>query len=165
MQRKPIIGVMGGSNVSSKIYQEAYELGKAIAENGWILLNGGRDAGVMRASAEGAKEKNGITIGILTGRDKYSANSYIDIPICTNMGDARNVINILSSDIVVACPGSAGTLSEIALALKNSKPVISLHTPIPPVIKAYESSGQFVRVHSVDECIQLVKTKLAEKSG
>lgn len=156
VKRKPIIGVMGGSRVGSDIYQQAYDLGKQIAAKGWILLNGGRDAGVMRASAEGAKENNGITIGILMGPNKNNSNPYIDIPIVTNMGDARNVINILTSDIVVACPGSAGTLSEIALALKNSKPVISLHTPIPSVIEEYESSGQFILVHSVSECIKKI---------
>ncbi|MDZ7724311.1 MAG: TIGR00725 family protein [candidate division KSB1 bacterium] len=162
MQRKPVIGVMGGSTVSSKVTREAYELGQQIAKNGWVLLNGGRDAGVMRASAEGAKSKNGLTLGILMGASKHQANPYIDIPICTNMGDARNVINVLSSDIIVACPGSAGTLSEIALALKNNKTVISLHTPVPSVIEEYESAGQFILVHSVSECIEEIEAWLNE---
>ncbi len=132
-KQKPIVGVMGGSKVDRRTQDMAFEFGALVAENGWILLNGGRDAGVMRASARGAKSKGGTVIGVLPGTQKFRANPYIDIAIMTGMGDARNVINILSSDVVVACSGGAGTLSEIALALKNQKPVILLNFDVGPV--------------------------------
>ncbi len=126
MQHAFIVGVMGGARVGPEVAAEAYRLGRRIAEQGWVLLNGGRRAGVMDESARGALEAGGLTIGILPGEDRRDASPYIRIPICTGMGGARNNINVLSSDVVVACPGGAGTLSEIALALKNGKRVIVL---------------------------------------
>ena len=54
--RKPVIGVMGGSKASASVYGMAKELGTLIAQRGWVLLNGGRNQGVMAASAEGAKQ-------------------------------------------------------------------------------------------------------------
>ena len=56
---------MGGGSVDHETGQSAYQLGSLIAARGWILLNGGRDAGVMAASAKGARENGGVTVGIL----------------------------------------------------------------------------------------------------
>jgi hypothetical protein len=119
-----IIGVMGGSKATENDIANAETLGRLIAGKGWVLLNGGRNTGVMEASARGAADAGGLTIGILPGKNKETMSPYIKIPIITGMGDARNVINVLSSDVVVGCPGGAGTLSEIALALKSGKKVI-----------------------------------------
>jgi len=66
MVKKIIIGVMGpGNNASEKDKENAFTLGQMIAEKDWILLTGGRHAGVMDASSKGAKDKNGLTIGII----------------------------------------------------------------------------------------------------
>jgi uncharacterized protein (TIGR00725 family) len=124
-QKRPIIGVMGaGDNASESAVRHAYRLGQLIAQEGWILLNGGRNCGVMDASARGAKEAGGLTVGILPDADLSCASAYLDIPIVTGLGSGRNNINVLSSDVVIACRGGAGTLSEIALALKANKSVI-----------------------------------------
>jgi len=155
-ERRPIIGVMGGANVSDLDYQLAYELGALVAENGWILLNGGRDAGVMRASAEGAKSCGGTTIGILPSALKDDANPFIDIPIVTNLADARNLINVLTSDVVVACSGSAGTVSEVALALKNNKNVILLRLNVGDAFEDYQKKGSLMRASTAQECIQMI---------
>jgi len=125
-----IIGVMGaGKALSEEEQQTAYRLGYLIAEKGWILLTGGRNAGVMEAASQGARTAAGIVIGILPDADQSTMSKAVNIPIITGIGHARNVVNILSSDIVVACgePG-AGTASEICLALKIAKPVILLNT-------------------------------------
>ena len=119
-----IIGVMGGGSASKEVENAAYEFGRLIALEGWVLLNGGRRAGIMDASARGAQEAGGLTVGILPDGDKTHMSPYVDIPVLTDMGAARNNINVLSSDVVVACPGGAGTLSEIALAVKNRRPVV-----------------------------------------
>jgi hypothetical protein len=79
----------------------------------------------MEAVCCGAKEAGGIAVGILPG-EKESANRCVSIAVATGMGHARNAIIIKSSDAVVAFSGEHGTLSEIALALKMGKPVISL---------------------------------------
>lgn len=122
-----MIGVMGpGSGASKTDQQNAYELGKLIAQEGWVLLTGGRNAGVMRAATEGAKAANGLTVGILPTADDRGISEAVDIAIITDMGNARNNINVLSSDVVVACGMGAGTASEVALALKGSKKVVLL---------------------------------------
>lgn len=113
-----------GEAATAQDLQNAYELGKNIAQQGWILLTGGRNVGVMDAASKGAKSVNGLTVGILPGRDNQDVSEAVDIAIFTDMGNARNNINVLSSDVVIACGMGAGTASEVALALKNHKKVI-----------------------------------------
>lgn len=126
--RKIIVGVMGpGDNATSSDLQYAYELGKLIAREGWVLLTGGRNAGVMDAASKGAKAANGLTIGILPGNDPSNLSEAVDIAIVTDLGNARNNINVLSSEVVIACGMGAGTASEVALALKANKKVILLN--------------------------------------
>ena len=118
---------MGPGNASELEMQTARELGWGIASEGWVLLTGGRNAGVMAAATLGAKEAGGLTIGILPDGDDRALCDGVDIAIITDMGSARNNINILSSDALVACGMGMGTASEIALALKAGKTVILLH--------------------------------------
>jgi hypothetical protein len=128
-QRQTIIGVMGASGGDAEACDEAYEVGRLIARRGAILLCGGR-TGVMEAAAKGAKEEGGLTIGIMPGSNERESppNPFIDIAIFTGMSDARNAINVRSSDAVIAVSGGFGTLSEIALALKLGKPVVLLRS-------------------------------------
>jgi uncharacterized protein (TIGR00725 family) len=122
---KTVIGVMGpGSSASAFDLKNAYEIGQLIAENGCVTLTGGRPSGVMEAALKGAKDAGGPTLGILPSGNKSDASEYADIVVVTAMASARNNINVLSSDVVVACGIEAGTLSEIALALKADKAVI-----------------------------------------
>jgi len=117
-----------GENARVADVRSAFALGSAIAEEGWILLSGGRDNGVMDAVNKGAKASGGLTVGILPTKDKRGMSEAVDIPIVTDMGSARNYINVLSSDVIVACgAGGAGTASEVALALKAGKPVVLLN--------------------------------------
>ncbi len=126
--RKIIVGVMGpGAGATAADLQNAYELGKLIAQQGWVLLTGGRNVGVMEGASLGAKAANGLTIGILPTDDTNAISEAVDIAIITDMGNARNNINVLSSDVVIACGMSAGTASEVALALKSNKKVILLN--------------------------------------
>lgn len=140
MNRPAIIGVMGGGKASPQIVDLAYKLGSALAEQDWIVLNGGRNSGVMDAVSHGANESGGIVVGILPDSTLARASSYLTIPVRTGLGDGRNIINILSSDVVVALPGSTGTLSEIALALKNQKPLFLLGWEIAPRIPGHKEA-------------------------
>lgn len=160
--RIPVVGVMGGAKVNRAVERKAFELGAHIAEHGWILLNGGRDAGVMRASARGAKSRGGTTIGIVPGASKQEANPFIDIVIVTHLADARNLINVLSSDVVVACPGSAGTLSEIALAVKNNIPVVVLAIDENPCLRNCGLIPEPIYTQTVAECIAQVEHILSQ---
>jgi len=80
----------------------------------------------MEAASRGAHLAGGVTVGVLPGPHANDANEYIKIPIVTDMGQARNVINVLSGDAVIALPGQEGTLSEIATALKSGIPIVAL---------------------------------------
>ena len=152
---------MGGSQfVNPDDEKYAYLIGKMIAKEGWVLLNGGRPSGVMESSAKGAKENGGITVGILPTDQSDWASPYIDIPIVTGMGFARNVINILSSDIIVALPGSAGTISEIALALNHGKKVILFRFDVGLWIKDYQDRGQVFFVDKLEQLRELMRKML-----
>jgi len=125
--RQKIVGVMGpGEQATASSQQLAYRLGALIAERGWILLTGGRSVGIMDAASRGAKQAGGLTLGILPTDDRTGASEAVDIVIPTGMGNARNAINILACDAIIACGMGSGTASEIALALKCNKPVILL---------------------------------------
>lgn len=122
-----IIGVIGAANASEEEKKTSEEVGVLIAKKDCFLLCGGM-GGVMEAACRGAKSAGGTTIGILPGPEASSANRFIDIPIVTGMGEARNVIVAKSSHCIIAIGGSFGTLSEISFALKSGIPVIGLDT-------------------------------------
>ena len=123
-----VVGVMGpGEDADDDAIAIAFELGRLIALEGWVLLTGGRDTGVMDAACRGAKTGGGLTVGILPGADVDGMSEAVDIPILTGMGQARNNINVLSSRVLFACGIGPGTASEIALALKAGKHVILLN--------------------------------------
>ncbi|MBK8166675.1 MAG: hypothetical protein IPK64_12090 [bacterium] len=117
---------MGGTEADEATARLAWEAGRLIAERGWVLLSGGRRGGVMQASVAGARAGGGLTLGILYGDDRDDAADGLDLVIPTGLGAARNVVNVLASDVVVACRGTGGTLSEIALALRFGRPVVLL---------------------------------------
>ena len=144
--RRTVVGVMGGGTASAEVARMAEELGRLVAEAGWVLLTGGRPAGVMEAASRGARLAGGLVIGVLPGPDPDGASRYVDVAIATNLADGRNLVNVLSSDVVIACPGGAGTLSEVAIAHKIGLPVASLSSwhprrtghPVPPITEFAE---------------------------
>lgn len=124
---KPLIAVIGCGSEDEPLNRLAEQTGALIAEAGFVLVNGGL-GGVMLASARGAKSKGGTTVGMLPGKDPDDANPFIDIPIATGLGEMRNLLIIRAASAAIAIGGGYGTLSEIALALKTSKPVVGLKT-------------------------------------
>lgn len=121
---KTRVGVIGCDGVIQQNIQEISErIGRDIAKADSLLICGGRD-GVMKSACRGAKEAGGITVGILPSSDKKDANPYVDVPITTGMGLARNALVVSCSDVIIAINGRSGTLSEIGLALSYGKPVI-----------------------------------------
>ena len=97
-----------------------YEIGKYIAEKGYVTLTGGLNRGIQNEGLKGAKVSNGLTIGIMPFNEPKEFSKYIDIPIVTNMRSGRNYINSLSSDLIIACGVDNGTISEISLSLVKS---------------------------------------------
>jgi len=82
----------------------------------------------MEAACRGAKAEGGMTVGILPGTSRSQANPYVDVPVVTGLGEARNAIIVRSADAVIAISGGYGTLSEIGLARKMGRPVVGLET-------------------------------------
>ncbi|NEQ22960.1 MAG: TIGR00725 family protein [Microcoleus sp. SIO2G3] len=159
---RTIVGVMGPGEAATAIEQElAFALGSAIAAQGWVLLTGGRNAGVMDAACRGAQQAGGLTIGILPDRTTANTSAAVEIAICTGLGNARNVINILSSDVVIACGMGAGTASEIALALKENKPVLLLAASAASVA-FFRQLGCVYSVDSIEAAIDWVRQVKAE---
>ncbi|MEA3328980.1 MAG: TIGR00725 family protein [Candidatus Omnitrophota bacterium] len=130
------IAVIGGHNCSREINKIAEQVGYEIGRMGAVLVCGGL-GGVMEAAARGSKKAKGKTIGILPGNNKTDANPYIDLPIVTGLGYARNSLVVKNADLVVAIDGKEGTLSEIAFSLQMKKPIIGIQTwDIAGIIKA-----------------------------
>lgn len=160
--QKIIIGVMGPGKLATEIdLKNAYELGKLIAIEGWVLLTGGRNVGVMDAASKGAKKAGGLTIGILPSSHTRNVSDAVDITIVTDLGNARNNINVLSSEIIIACGMGLGTASEIALALKNRKPVILLseHLESQQFFKSLSPNLVYLAVNTF-EVIKIIKEML-----
>jgi uncharacterized protein (TIGR00725 family) len=127
MTKLSFISVIGASQASASETRLAEAVGSEIAKAGAVLICGGM-GGVMEAACRGAKAENGMTIGILPGDNRNSANEFVDIPVATGIGHARNVAVVKSGQAVIAIGGSYGTLSEIGYALNAGLPVIGLET-------------------------------------
>lgn len=161
MVRKPVIGVMGGHAHNAEVMKLAEALGRRIAEEGWILLNGGRNQGVMAASAKGCRDGGGFSVGIhpdppnTMGEDDVAPD--LDLVIHTGIGYARNSINVLSSNVAVILPGSFGTLSEAAYAQTYG---------VPTVLLGFDDKGFFPHaqhVTDVTDAVDRIKELLAAK--
>jgi uncharacterized protein (TIGR00725 family) len=121
----PYVAVVGSGEASGELYEKAREVGRLVAERGGTVVCGGR-SGVMEAAARGAAEAGGTAIGILPDEDRRRANEYLIYSVATGTGHARNLAVVCSGDVVVAVGGEYGTLSEIGLALKVGRPVVTL---------------------------------------
>lgn len=122
-----IIAVIGAGECTPEVARLAEEVGRRLAEKGAILICGGL-GGVMEAACRGANSAGGTTVGVLSGTNPGDANPYVDIPIVTGMGQARNVIVVASAEAAIAVGGGYGTLSEIGHARKLDIPVVGLET-------------------------------------
>jgi len=122
---KGIISIIGASEIDKKIEVKAFEIGRLLAMNRYIVACGGL-TGVMEAVCKGAKEEHGLTIGIIPYIEKNLANKYVDIVIPVPFSQARNIVVVLTGDLCVAIAGKAGTLSEICFAWIYQKPIIAL---------------------------------------
>lgn len=162
---RTVIGVMGsGRPLGQAEEARAFTLGRLIAEAGWVLLTGGRDEGVMDAASRGARQAGGLVLGILPDDGPGNASEHLDVAVYTGMGDARNVVNVLSSRIVIALPGGAGTLSEVAHALNAGRPVITCGWDPGDVLR--RAGGLLLHVtDSPEEAVSKARLLLAEDAS
>lgn len=124
-----MISVIGGEACGPEALEAAETVGRELAKRGATVVCGGR-GGVMEAACRGARSEGGHTIGILPGRgyEDSPPNQYVEFPVFTGLGFARNVSVVLSGDAVIAIDGSYGTLSELAYALIHDIPVVGIDT-------------------------------------
>jgi uncharacterized protein (TIGR00725 family) len=161
LSHRVIIGVMGpGEGADPATCATAWDLGAEIAQAGWVVLTGGRNVGVMRSATLGAKQAGGLTVGILPEDTAAGAVPELDVVIPTGLGQARNVVNVLASQVVVGCGWGAGTTAELALAVKLHKPVIVIR--MPPVAENFfrQLSPQVQVAHTVAEAMAGMRTAL-----
>jgi len=144
------VAVVGGHKCSKKIYRIAEELGSLIAQQGWVLVCGG-GPGVMEATCKGAKKQGGLTVGILPSSDEGEANKYLDVKIPTGLGYARNILVVRAAEAVIAISGEYGTLSEIAFAFNEEKPIVGIDT--------WEIEG-VKKVKTAKEAVNYIKKKV-----
>ena len=144
------IAVVGGHKCSKEIYKIAEEVGNLIAKQGWVLVCGG-GPGVMEAACKGAKKQGGVTVGILPSSDGREANKYLDVKIPTGLGYARNILVVRAADAIIAIDGEYGTLSEIAFAFNEEKPIVGIDT--------WEVTG-IKQVKNSQEAINYIKGKV-----
>jgi uncharacterized protein (TIGR00725 family) len=123
--RRMQICVIGDGEAEQEILTVARDIGRRVAAAGAVLITGGH-GGVMEGACSGAAEAGGTCVGILRSDDLSQANSYCNVVIATGIGHARNVLNVLSSDAVIAIGGGAGTLSEICFAWIHGRPIFIL---------------------------------------
>lgn len=129
VEKRPLVAVVGGgkNQISEEVLYLAYEIGRLLALLGAVVLNGGK-GGVMEAASKGCQDAGGISIGILPENTTDEANPYLSLALATGLGEARNALLTTVCEGVVALEGEYGTLSEIAFALKNKKPVVALQS-------------------------------------
>jgi uncharacterized protein (TIGR00725 family) len=150
-----LIAVIGGDRPPDSAARDAEVVGRLLARNGCTVICGGR-GGIMEAACRGAREEGGHTIGILPGTDPADANPFVEFPIVSGIGHARNSMVVLSAAAVIAVDGSYGTLSEIAYALTYGKPVVGLAT-----WRFSDASGEDTRVQRATTPEQAVDMALA----
>ena len=148
-----LIAVIGHDKHAKKAHLDiAEEVGKEIASRQGVLLCGGNDGGVPNAAAKGAKQNNGLTIGICPGSDLTNVSKFVDVPILTGIGFARNQILAFSADALISIGGGVGTFCEMAYGYAYSKPIVvvkGLRGMPEPFIGKYLDDKKKVKVIGV----------------
>ncbi len=130
MERRKIIAIAGDARIAenSDKYKIAFEVGKALVDNGYRIQTGGL-GGVMSAACKGAKSslkyKEGDIIALVPSFDINEVNEFADIVIPTGLDVMRNAL-VANASAVVAIGGGAGTLSEMAFAWTFGRLIIGI---------------------------------------
>jgi len=163
MRNRQVV-IIGSHDDTGANLQTARRIGKHVALKGWVLITGGRK-GVMEAASEGASDEGGTVVGIIPDSVFNTANPYCSVVIPTGIGYARNSINVLAADVVIAIGGLSGTLTEMSYAFQYGKPVIccmfaggwsSLFAEFPEV----RNSAGFHRAETLDDVFALLERLL-----
>jgi uncharacterized protein (TIGR00725 family) len=147
------VSVIGGSSVDSETAATAERLGRVLGERGHGLVCGGL-GGVMEAACRGAREAGARTVGIVPGEDPDAANEHVETAVATGLGDARNALVTMNGDAVVAVDGGPGTLSELALATVQNRPIAGLDTHRVPALEVEHVETPTAAVEYVERAVE-----------
>ncbi|HJM79686.1 MAG TPA: TIGR00725 family protein [Nitrosopumilus sp.] len=161
MVKKKQILVIGNNTTGCTPEHEkiAYQVGQEIAKSDSLLITGGL-GGIMNACSHGAKDANGLTMGIIPQDDPSFANEFCDIVIPTGMGFTRDFLNALSADGVIIVGGGSGTLSEVCASYMSKKPMVAIRgfdSAITPYIDGYIDHRKNVKIIGVDTAKEAVE--------
>jgi uncharacterized protein (TIGR00725 family) len=141
-------------------YVTAYECGRMLAKAGMTVCNGGY-AGTMEASAKGAKEAGGTTIGITVSGWSRRPNPWIQQEIKTQSLIERLMKLVEMGNAYVVLPGGTGTLLEFACVLELINKEIIDRKPIVLVGDFWNGVVETLRnepgSHSQNDCTRLVR--------
>ena len=173
--QKKIITVFGNARVlpASEEYETAYQLGCALAKNNFTICNGGY-GGIMEASAKGAKDNGGATIGVTVATFSLAHNEFLDEVIVKNSLIERMLKLVETGDAYIILPGGTGTLLEFATVwelehkkLMEEKPIILLGNFWNPIVQLFENETGFfgegkitdyvLQHSSANECAKFLK--------
>jgi uncharacterized protein (TIGR00730 family) len=127
----------GSRNEGDPAYRAAAEdLGRGLAAEGWQLVYGAGDVGLMGAVAEAARAGGGDTLGVIPVHLLPREGGKRDLTrfvVTENMHERKKVM-FMNSDAIVVLPGGAGTLDEFFEVLTwrqiglHEKPIFLLDT-------------------------------------
>ena len=110
-----------------------------------MVINGGL-GGVSTAVSEGASAAGGVVVGILPDAHRAGANQWLTVALPTGMGQARNVLIVTAAQSVIAIGGGWGTLSEIAIAKRLGRPVVTLDSWPISGLESVATAAEAVRM-------------------
>lgn len=119
----------------SELYKDAYEVAKALAETGYIVVDGG-GPGVMRAATEGAKAGRGKVIGVtfypkqMSGFEGKDPKNEVDEEVITQNYVERTLRLLERGQVYVIFNGGTGTISEFGMAWGLARLYFGHHKPL-----------------------------------
>jgi uncharacterized protein (TIGR00725 family) len=152
-KKRQILVIGNNTNGCTPKHEEiAYEIGVKIANSDSVLITGGL-GGIMTATAHGAHDANGLTVGIIPQDDPSMANEFCDIVIPSGLGLARDFLNALSADGVIIVGGGSGTLSEICASYMHKKPMVAIRNlggSVEPYIDGFLDHRENIKIIGAD---------------
>jgi uncharacterized protein (TIGR00730 family) len=131
MSGERVVTVFGSSRPGEgdADYAEARELGRRLAERGFVVCSGGY-GGTMEAASRGTKEAGGKTYGVTAEFFGRNVNEWIDVEIKKKTWEERLFELIRMADGFVACKGGTGTLVELAVVWEMVNKSVMARKPI-----------------------------------
>jgi uncharacterized protein (TIGR00730 family) len=129
---RPAVSVFGSARVheDSRVYAEAREVGRLLAQAGFAVVTGG-GPGAMEAANRGARDGGGVSVGFnIELPHEQHENPYLDISVTFKHFYARKTMFVKAAEGFVIFPGGFGTLDELFESLTLIQTGKVLHFPV-----------------------------------